>query len=884
MADPTTNLRVRISADINDIKQGLALLRGQLSEVRKDAAKPLPGNNAVQQLGVSAGQTAAAMRQLPAQFTDIVTSLQGGMPFFTVLLQQGGQIKDSFGGTKEALKGVSTALIGMINPTTVAVAAVGALVLVTHQAAEQQFELQKALILTGGYAGKSSDEIDNLVGQLDALSGVSRSGATAAVTAVAQSGQFSGAQFDQVAAAAARMEASVGQSVDATVAKFKEIEKDPVNALLKLNESEHFLTDAQLERIRQLQEEGRAQTAASEAVQIYADHLDDVATRADAAMPAMSRMWRQIKDDIAEAVGEAQSYGALIDRLVAKSGAASRDPSLSFSAATAPLLNQTLLGFLPKGSGTLANTLLKGALGDAARTSGPASQHSPGRTAADATVDSEQMRAQIEFEEKTNALLADQLDLEGKIKKMRLDAAKQGITDAVLLDAREKALRAADAKKASKGVDGAERSAGLQALRDQEDRDKAERAAATRVLQAQYQARELTVEEYYSRLRVLTQQGTEAEAASIQKQIDYLNKQAATGKDAISVGQQIATLESKLVQVRTEGAAAQQQLTTQEAVAVKARTSAIASYRSALDASTDALQGQMDASVARVGSGDRQYEVEQRINDVLRERAERLNDLTLQKNAGQIDQKAFDDEVAAVQAATDRRVQIITDGYARIDDAQADWSNGAKAAWANYAQDAANTAGQVEEAMGSAFSSLDDIWVDFVTTGKASFSDFAQSVLADLSRILAKKAILELVQAIGQAWGPQITGFSGGGYTGPGGKYEPAGIVHRGEVVWSQADVARAGGVGVVEGMRRGLAGYADGGVVGGLVAAGGAPVIQISQEIHIDSDGKASTDTDTRDQASAGKALADKMAQVAVSVIIKERRPGGLLAGVRNG
>ncbi|WP_412065115.1 hypothetical protein [Rhizobium sp. SYY.PMSO] len=57
--------------------------------------------------------------------------------------------------------------------------------------------------------------------------------------------------------------------------------------------------------------------------------------------------------------------------------------------------------------------------------------------------------------------------------------------------------------------------------------------------------------------------------------------------------------------------------------------------------------------------------------------------------------------------------------------------------------------------------------------------------------------------------------WADGGYTGPGGKHEPAGIVHAGEVVWSQRDIARAGGVGVVEAMRLGRRGYADGGVVG---------------------------------------------------------------------
>lgn len=62
------------------------------------------------------------------------------------------------------------------------------------------------------------------------------------------------------------------------------------------------------------------------------------------------------------------------------------------------------------------------------------------------------------------------------------------------------------------------------------------------------------------------------------------------------------------------------------------------------------------------------------------------------------------------------------------------------------------------------------------------------------------------------AYGP---GFDRGGYTGPGGRLEVAGVVHREEVVWSREDVSRAGGVGVVEAMRRGLRGYADGDVVG---------------------------------------------------------------------
>lgn len=56
--------------------------------------------------------------------------------------------------------------------------------------------------------------------------------------------------------------------------------------------------------------------------------------------------------------------------------------------------------------------------------------------------------------------------------------------------------------------------------------------------------------------------------------------------------------------------------------------------------------------------------------------------------------------------------------------------------------------------------------------------------------------------------------FAEGGYTGPGAKWEPAGVVHRGEVVWSQSDVARWGGPGIVDALRQGRPGYADGGAV----------------------------------------------------------------------
>ncbi|MBK8667806.1 MAG: hypothetical protein IPN21_18450 [Burkholderiales bacterium] len=57
--------------------------------------------------------------------------------------------------------------------------------------------------------------------------------------------------------------------------------------------------------------------------------------------------------------------------------------------------------------------------------------------------------------------------------------------------------------------------------------------------------------------------------------------------------------------------------------------------------------------------------------------------------------------------------------------------------------------------------------------------------------------------------------FAEGGYTGHGGRYEPAGVVHRGEGVLSQSDIRALGGPAGFESLRRSLKrGYADGGLV----------------------------------------------------------------------
>ena len=78
----------------------------------------------------------------------------------------------------------------------------------------------------------------------------------------------------------------------------------------------------------------------------------------------------------------------------------------------------------------------------------------------------------------------------------------------------------------------------------------------------------------------------------------------------------------------------------------------------------------------------------------------------------------------------------------------------------------------------------------------------------------AKAAIqnFDMGKAASNTWGKvkSAVGFSRGGYTGHGGVNDVAGVVHKGEVVFNQADVARFGGWRALERLRKtGLAGAA---------------------------------------------------------------------------
>ena len=192
-----------------------------------------------------------------------------------------------------------------------------------------------------------------------------------------------------------------------------------------------------------------------------------------------------------------------------------------------------------------------------------------------------------------------------------------------------------------------------------------------------------------------------------------------------------------------------------------------------------------------------------------------------------------------------------------------DWMAGINDGFVRYADSFKGMREEMADGVEQSLGKMSDALGTFVATGKLDFREFTVSVLQDLSKMLIKMAILNAMKSAfgGYAAGGVVGGLKSlavGGYTGDGGKYEPAGIVHRGEVVFSQADVRRFGGVHKVEAAR--LRGYADGGVVGmtpALAAAVSGGGLQNNMQVSIVINQDGSSEASSQGNSEMAKALA---------------------------
>lgn len=253
-------------------------------------------------VGLSSRQMSAAMRGLPAQFTDIFVSLQGGQNPMTVFLQQGGQLKDMFGGVGVAARAMAGYVASMVNPFTVGAAAVGVAAVAAYKGSAEFQALNKSLIMIGGTAGVSADQLMTMAAGIDAMSdNITQSGAVDALNDIVGAGVRGEAQIKRYTLAAAEFEVAGGGAASKVAEQFAELGRDPLQASAKLTQSMGYLTAETYKQIKALEDQGRMLDAAKVAQDAYASALESRAPALVQNLGLIERGWLWVKNGAKEA-------------------------------------------------------------------------------------------------------------------------------------------------------------------------------------------------------------------------------------------------------------------------------------------------------------------------------------------------------------------------------------------------------------------------------------------------------------------------------------------------------------------------------------------------------------------------------------------------------
>ena len=667
----------------------------------------------VERLGITMGQYRQAVRMLPAQITDVVTSLASGMPIWLVAIQQGGQIKDSFGGIIPTFK----ALLRLISPLKVGFGAVvGVLGYMAYSAYSARKELKEISKTIQDATGFTSDFSNKLAVSVQELASVS------------------------------------GKSSEELVKSFATTKDTAGSLIKKLVDLGVSYADAS-DMARQYQRDGDISKLNGK----IAEHMQKVAE--------LEKTWWDVAKARLKAMG-----GVLTGDVEGTEYAGKKDTRRKSNLENA-LEIMTEYGKKNKEIADLNSKALAEATAEIEK------QYFNTNRVANA-------------QQELNQLIANQK----KLEKSNNETAKQQA--AYLIKAKKQEIEDLKKLEEKKGKGKTSKGGGGSVV-EQLDRE-------LYVLQAQLK----TLKEHRTVNDVISSQ--RRSLWSIEKQIEILEE--AQSKRQLTAGEKKLLAEQKsAIELARQKAEIGDQIVLQERSNKLYQNSLefIRNTQSEIDILNLKQQGMTEDQIRR------EQELQKIKNDYL-------------AKGGSVDDQVYKD-----------MIKKRTEYYQTEDSLRSNWLAGAKSAWAEYAQDATDVYGNVQEIASSALNGLTDQMTEFLTTGKANFADFASSILKMIVQMINKMVIFNAISGLtgGSTWtmGSLMSGFSSGGYTGDGGKYDPAGIVHKGEFVFTKEATQRIGARNLYRLMR----GYANGGSVGGSgyskASTGGAGPAYSFGDINVD-------------------------------------------------
>ncbi|HHC4788310.1 TPA: phage tail tape measure protein [Escherichia albertii] len=858
MSQPVGDLVIDLSLDAVRFDEQMSRVRRHFSgldtDVRKTASAVEQGLSrqalAAQKAGISVGQYKAAMRTLPAQFTDIATQLAGGQNPWLILLQQGGQVKDSFGGMIPMFRGLAGAItLPMVGVTSLAVAT-GALVYAWYQGDSTLSAFNKTLVLSGNQSGLTADRMLTL-SRAGQAAGLTFNQARESLAALVNAGVRGGEQFDAINQSVARFASASGVEVDKVAEAFGKLTTDPTSGLMAMARQFRNVTAEQIAYVAQLQRSGDEAGALQAANDIATKGFDEQTRRlkenmgtletwADKTGKAFKSMWDAILDigrpeSSADMLASAQKAFDEADKKWQwyQSRSQRRGKTSSFRANLQGAWNDRENARLGLAAATLQSDMEKaGELAARDR----------------AERDASQLKYTGEAQKAYERLLT-------PLEKYtaRQEELNKALKDGKILQADYNTLMAA-AKKDYESTLKKPKSSGVKVSAGERQEDQAH--AALLALETELR----TLEKHSGANEKISQQRRDLWKAENQYAV---LKEAATKRQLSEQEKSLLTHEKETLEYKRQLAELGDKVEHQK------RLNELAQQAARFEQQQGAKQAAISAQAR--GLTDRQAQresEEQRLRDV------------------------YGDNPDALAKAT----SALKNTWSAEEQLRGSWMAGLKSGWGEWAESATDSFSQVKSVATQTFDGIAQNMAAMLTGSEQSWRGFTRSVLSMLTEIFLKQAMVGIVGSIGSAMGGAFGGgasastgtaiqaaaanfhFATGGFTGTGGKYEPAGIVHRGEFVFTKEATSRIG----VGNLYRLMRGYAEGGYVGG---AGSPAQMRRAEGISFNQNNHVVIQNDgTNGQAGPQlmKAVYDMARKGAQDEIQAQMRDGGVFSGGR--
>lgn len=810
---------------------------------------------AARRAGISVGQYSAAMRTLPAQFTDIATQLAGGQSPFLILLQQGGQIKDQFGSVQGALSGVGEyirSMAGMINPTTIAlgglIGTIGLLAAAAYNSSEQFDQVARSVIMMGGAGFASMQQLNQAAEEVAGKTNTSISSTVDTLVTLNDTGKYTASQMKLVATTITLM-GKAGNDTKAAMADFGKIVSDPVKGLASLNEQYGFVDEAMIKHIIQLRKQKGEQAAVTEAINLFAGVMEKRAQETIEATDNIGKAWTGLKAFASDTFGQigvtVRAWGNQVIEVFKLLGTSFEALFVKMKEVSLEIMGGMITGFtdiankLPGGESLIKSMGFDGLAESVAKNREAASKEYAQLTA------------------DYNKHIANLSKSQGQWEEEAKNGAGGGVrgSGAVSRESRDAVSKLAE-----------------------------DSAKKTKEAKATLEAGDRTLENYRAQARTLTEtletlrqtgdlHAKNTEFSKQQSRFSELDKAAKTRtltaqeKSLLSSREAILNA-AKLVDQKNREVEAQQKI---NGLAQQANK-----YVTQMSEKTDALRDS-------AGLSSRQT---QRMMEEAQIRQGWLN------GGGKLEDAGYEKELAALRKY-----------YAEEDKLRGDWKAGAVSGWNEYLDAATNTYDAVKNVASSTLTGLSNMLTELMTTGTASVKEFGKSMLKMILEITNQLIVAYTVQAA-MGW---ISGGSKGGST-PGGSYANAAA---GLTFNAKGGVYDSPGLskyvnGVYDSPQyftfQGASKFAKGGVfaeagaeaimplakdsagrLGVRAQGGGAMAPIINTTVNVDAGGSATANTSSSGDA-MGRALADEMQNAALQVIQKHLKPGGMIYNFSKG